>query len=95
MRSKEIGTAKELLREGYTVRQLGNTLRGRSVQEKSELWVTGKIGELLGRPELPAARRIDEHDLNEQAWLVTRRPKEVTTITVADERRTDIPRGWT
>ena len=24
-------------------------------------------------------RRIDEHDLNEQAWLVTRRPKEIAT----------------
>jgi hypothetical protein len=24
-------------------------------------------------------RSIDEHDLNEQAWLVTRRPKEITT----------------
>jgi conjugative relaxase-like TrwC/TraI family protein len=87
VRSKEIATAKELLREGYTVRQLGDALRGRSVQEKSELWVTGKIGELLGRPELPATRRIDEHDLNEQAWLITRRPKEVTTTT---ELRTNV-----
>jgi hypothetical protein len=54
-------------------------LRGRSVAEKSELWVTGKIQELLGESELPRDRAIDEHDLNEQAWLVTRRPKEVTT----------------
>jgi hypothetical protein len=30
---------------------------------------------------LPADRRIDEHDLNEQAWLVTRRPKEMTSTT--------------
>jgi conjugative relaxase-like TrwC/TraI family protein len=79
VRSKEIATAKELLKEGYTVRQLGEALQGRSVAEKSELWVTGKIRELLGEPELPRDRAIDEHDLNEQAWLVTRRPKEVTT----------------
>src|SRR5258707_8694636 len=81
VRSKEIATAKELLKEGYTVRQLSDALRGRSVQEKSELWITGKIRELLGVPELPADRRIDEHDLNEQAWLGTRRPKEITTTT--------------
>jgi hypothetical protein len=49
------------------------------VKEKSELWVSGRIRELLGGPELPSDRRIDEHDLNEQAWLVTRRPKEIAT----------------
>src|SRR6266403_499050 len=79
VRSKEITTAKELLKEGYTVRQLGDALRDRPVKEKSELWVSAKIRELLGVPELPADRRIDEHDLNEQAWLVTRRPKEIAT----------------
>ncbi len=81
VRKKEIATAKELLKDGYTIRQLSDALRDRSVQEKSELWITGKIRELLGVPELPADRRIDEHDLNEQAWLVTRRPKEITTTT--------------
>ena len=50
VRSKEIATAKELLKEGYTVRQLGEALQGRSVAEKSQLWVTGKIRELLGEP---------------------------------------------
>jgi conjugative relaxase-like TrwC/TraI family protein len=79
VRSKEIATAKELLKEGYTVRQLGDVLRGRSAAEKSELWITGKIREMLGNPKLPADRRIDEHDLNEQAWLITRRPKEIST----------------
>jgi hypothetical protein len=91
VRSKEIATAKELLEEGYTVRQLGNALQGRSVQAKSELWITGKIRELLGNPELPADRRIDEHDLNEQAWLVTRRPKEITTTT---ELRANVERTF-
>jgi conjugative relaxase-like TrwC/TraI family protein len=79
VRSKEIAAAKEFLKEGYTVQQLGEALRGRSVAEKSELWVTAKIRELLGEPELPRDRSIDEHDLNEQAWLVTRRPKEIMT----------------
>jgi conjugative relaxase-like TrwC/TraI family protein len=81
VRSREIATAKELLREGYTVQQLGAALRDRPVKEKSELWVSGKIRELLGTPKLPADRSIDEHDLNEQAWLVTRRPKEIATTT--------------
>ena len=48
VRSKEITTAKELLKEGYTVRQLGDALRDRPVKEKSELWVSAKIRELLG-----------------------------------------------
>src|SRR5260221_12715700 len=69
--NKEIVTAKELLREGYTVRQLGDVLRDRSVKEKSELWVSGRIREILGAPKLPADRTSDEHDLNEQACLVT------------------------
>jgi conjugative relaxase-like TrwC/TraI family protein len=81
VRNKEIATAKELLREGYTVQQLGDALRDRPVKEKSELWVSGRIREFLGAPKLPSDRRIDEHDLNEQAWLVTRRPKEIATTT--------------
>jgi conjugative relaxase-like TrwC/TraI family protein len=79
VRSKEIATAKELLREGYTVQQLGEALRDRPAKEKSELWVSGRIREILGAPKLPLDRSIDEHDLNEQAWLVTRRPKEIAT----------------
>src|SRR5246500_4045864 len=79
VRNKEIATAKELLREGYTVQQLGDALRDRPVREKSELWVSGRIREFLGAPKLPSDRSIDEHDLNEQAWLVTRRPKEIAT----------------
>ena len=60
--------------------------------EKSELWVSGKIRELLGEPELPADRAIDKHDLNEQAWLVTRRPKEITTTAeLRANVRSDIP----
>src|SRR5258708_3756437 len=77
VRNKEIATAKELLREGYTVNQLGDALRDRSVEEKSELWVSGRIRAHLGAPKLPSDRSIGEHDLNEQAWLVTRRPTEI------------------
>ncbi len=90
VRSKEITTAKELLKEGYTVRQLGDALRDRPVKEKSELWVSAKIRELLGVPELPADRRIDEHDLNEQAWLVTRR-RDCHDLRIASECRNDPP----
>jgi hypothetical protein len=79
VRNREIITAKELLREGYTVHQLGDALRERPVKEKSELWVSGRIRELLAAPKLPSVRSIDEHDLNEQAWLITRRPKEIAT----------------
>ena len=39
-----------------------------------DIWVSGKIRELLGKLELPAERRIDE-----QVWLVTRRRKEITS----------------
>jgi hypothetical protein len=71
VRNKEIATVKELLKEGYTVQQLGDALRDRPVKEKSDLWVSGRIRELLGAPKLPSDRSIDEHDLNEQAWLVS------------------------
>jgi conjugative relaxase-like TrwC/TraI family protein len=91
VRSKEIATAKELLKEGYTVRQLGDALQGRRIEEKSELWITGKIRELLSVPELPTDRRFDGHNLNEQAWLVTRRPKEMTTTR---ELRTNVEQAF-
>src|SRR4029077_13351597 len=48
------------LKEGYTVRQLGDALRGRSVQEKSELWITGKIREEM-TAEL-AALWLQQHE---------------------------------
>jgi TrwC relaxase len=58
VRNREIATAKELLREGYTVQQLGDAVRDRPVKEKSELWVSGRIRELLGDPKLPSDRSI-------------------------------------
>src|SRR5258708_14369981 len=79
VRQKELAAGEELMIEGYRVAPLGQALRGRSAVEKNELWVTDRIRELLGEPELPRDRPIDEPGLNEQAWLVTRRRKETTT----------------
>jgi conjugative relaxase-like TrwC/TraI family protein len=76
VRSREIQTAKRLLAKGYTVEQLTQALRGLNIEEKSELWVTGRIQDRLEIPGLPSARKVNEYDLDEQAWLVTRRPKE-------------------
>jgi conjugative relaxase-like TrwC/TraI family protein len=58
VRNKEIVTAKELLREGYTVQQLGDALRDRLVKEKSELWVSGKIRELLSFLRIEASMNM-------------------------------------
>ena len=58
VRHREIATAKELLKEGYTVQQLGDALRDRPVKEKSELWVSGSIRDLLGAPKFPSDRSI-------------------------------------
>ena len=44
-----------------------------------DIWISGKIRELLEKPELRAEWRIDEHDLDEQVWLVTRPRKEITS----------------
>jgi conjugative relaxase-like TrwC/TraI family protein len=76
-RSKEIKTATQLLRDGYTLKQLSAALKGRSAEERSELWISGKIRALLEKPELSPVRKIDDYDIDEQAWLITRRPKEI------------------
>ena len=79
IRTQEIRTARALLRDGYTTEQLNQALYGLNVEEKSELWLSGEIRERLGRPALSPARLIDEHDLDDQAWVVTRRPKEISS----------------
>jgi hypothetical protein len=59
------------------------------------VYEAGKIRELLGVPELPADRRIDEHDLNEQAWLVNEASeRNYYNHIVANERAKEIPREW-
>jgi conjugative relaxase-like TrwC/TraI family protein len=85
-RNKEIKTATQLLRDGYTVKQLSAVLKGRSAEERSELWISGKIRALLGKPELSPVRKIDEYDIDEQAWLITRRPKEIISPQELRER---------
>jgi conjugative relaxase-like TrwC/TraI family protein len=84
-RNKEI-PATQLLRDGYTVKQLSAVLKGCSAKERSELWISGKIRALLGKPELSPVRKIDEHDIDEQAWLITRRPKEIISPQELRER---------
>jgi conjugative relaxase-like TrwC/TraI family protein len=85
-RNKEIKTATQLLRDGYTVKQLSAVLKGYSAEERSELWVSGKIRALLGEPALSPVRKIDDYDIDEQAWLVTRRPKEIMSPQQLRER---------
>lgn len=76
-RNKEIKTATQLLRDDYTVKQLGAVLKGCSAEERSQLWMSGKIRALLAKPELSPVRKIDDYDIDEQAWLIARRPKEI------------------
>jgi conjugative relaxase-like TrwC/TraI family protein len=85
-RNKEIKTAAQLLRDGYTVKQLSAVLKGHSPEERSDLWISGKIRSQLGKPELSPVRKIDEYDLDEQAWLITRRPKEIISPEELKER---------
>src|SRR6267378_4897795 len=55
IRGREIRTAKELLKEGYTSEQLLAALAGKTLDEKSRLWASGGIRDLLHdiRPGLP------------------------------------------
>jgi conjugative relaxase-like TrwC/TraI family protein len=76
-RNKEIKTATQVLRDGYTVKQLCAVLKGSSVEERSQLWTSGKIRALLAKPELSPVRKVDDYDIDEQAWMITRRPKEI------------------
>lgn len=85
-RNKEIKTATQLLRDGYTVKQLGAVLKAYSAEDRSELWISGKIRSLLGTPELSPVRKIDDYDIDEQAWLITRRPKEIMSPQELRER---------
>jgi hypothetical protein len=79
IRSREIHTAKELLKEGYTSEQLLSVLAGKALDERSRLWASGSIRELLLdiRPGPPA--ESEDHQIDYQAWFITRRPKEITS----------------
>jgi conjugative relaxase-like TrwC/TraI family protein len=79
IRGREIQTAKELLKEGYTSEQLLAALAGKTLDEKSRLWASGGIRDLLHdiRPGLPP--ESEDHKIDYQAWFITRRPKEITS----------------
>src|SRR5258707_15306202 len=47
IRSREIQTAKELLKEGYISEQLLAVLAGKTLDEKSRIWTSGAIRDLL------------------------------------------------
>src|SRR5258708_20313384 len=57
IRGREIQTAKELLKEGYTSEQLLSVLAGKSLDEKSRLWASGGIRDLFNNipPRPPPA----------------------------------------
>ncbi len=91
IRGREIRTAKKFLREGYTSEQLLSALAGKSLDEKSQLWASGGIGDLLkNTPPGPPLERED-HEIDYQAWFITRRPKEITS---AAELRTAVRRSF-
>jgi conjugative relaxase-like TrwC/TraI family protein len=79
VRGREIQTAKELLKEGYTSEQLLSALAGKTLDEKSQLWALGSIRDLLHdvHPGLPP--ESEDHEIDYQAWFITRRPKEITS----------------
>ena len=91
IRGREIQTAKELLKEGYTSEQLLSGLSEKSLDEKSQLWASGGISDLLkNTPPGPPPDR-EEHEIDYQAWFITRRPKEITS---AAELRTAVGRSF-
>src|SRR5260221_2843491 len=89
IRGREIQTAKELLKEGYTSEQLLAALAGKTLDEKSWLWASAGIRDLLHNihPGLPP--ESDEHRIDYQAWFITRRPKEVTSAEELRRKATD------
>jgi conjugative relaxase-like TrwC/TraI family protein len=91
IRGREIQTAKKFLKEGFTSEQLLSALVGKSLDEKSQLWASGGIGDLLkNTPPGPPPERED-HEIDYQAWFITRRPKEITS---APELRTAVRRSF-
>ena len=79
VRSREIKTAKELLKEGYTSEQLLSVLSGKTLDEKSQLWASGSIRDLLRDIHPGPPPESEDHQIDYQAWFITRRPKEITS----------------
>src|SRR6266446_1913528 len=79
VRSREIKTAKELLKEGYTSEQLLSVLSGKTLDEKSQLWASRGIRDLLHDIHPGPPPESEDHQIDYQAWFITRRPKEITS----------------
>src|SRR5258707_642805 len=79
VRSREIKTAKELLKEGYTSEQLLSVLSGKTLDEKSQLWASGSIRDLLRDIHPGPPPESEDHQIDYQAWFITRRRKEITS----------------
>jgi conjugative relaxase-like TrwC/TraI family protein len=79
VRSREIATAKELLKEGYKSEQLLSVLAGRSLDEKSQFWASGTIRDLLEDIRPGPTPEAEDHEIDYQAWFITRRPKEIAS----------------
>jgi conjugative relaxase-like TrwC/TraI family protein len=79
VRAREIQTAKELLKQGYTSEQLLSVLAGKTLDEKSQIWASGSIRDLLQGIHPGPPPESEDHQIDYQAWFITRRPKEITS----------------
>jgi hypothetical protein len=79
VRGREIQTAKELLKEGYTSEQLLSVLARKTLDEKSQIWPSGSIRDLLQGINPGPPPESEDHQIDYQAWFITRRPKEITS----------------
>ncbi len=79
VRGREIQTAKKLLKEGYTSEQLLSALAGKTLDEKSQLWASGGIRDLLHDIHLGPPPESEDHEIDYKAWFITRRPKEIAS----------------
>ena len=79
VRGREIQTAKELLKEGYTSEQLLSVLAGKTLDEKSQVWASRSIRDLLQGIHPGPQPESEDHQIDYQAWFITRRPKEITS----------------
>ena len=79
VRGREIQTAKQLLKEGYTSEQLLSLLAGKTLDEKSRIWASGSIRDLLQDIHPGPPPESEDHQIDYQAWFITRRPKEITS----------------
>ena len=79
VRGREIQTAKELLKEGYTSEQLLSVLAGKTLDEKSRVWASRSVRDLLQDIHPGPPPESEDHHIDYQAWFITRRPKEITS----------------